>query len=69
MLLELSEFVQRALVPQGTSLVKFDDRRVISVQRYLVFYMVRELEKSGVAIDRREKVAGPFPASTLAVLS
>jgi hypothetical protein len=42
---------------------------MISMQRYLVFYMVRELEKSGVGIDRRDKVAGPFPASTLAVLS
>jgi hypothetical protein len=31
--------------------------------------MVRELEKSGVGIDRRDKVAGPFPASILAVLS
>lgn len=51
------------------SSIKLDNRRVISVQRYLIFHMVRELEKGGVGIDRRDKVAGPFPPPTLAVLS
>jgi hypothetical protein len=66
--LELSKLVPRTSIPLIVPSIKLDNHRMIGVQRDLLLYRVRELEKSRVDIHRRDEVAGPFPAFAFAIL-